>query len=215
MVESALCITAILTDGADVPMSIKQEPDDDPQTVFNSVYSDVKFSYQQHLADHNYCEVKDCKDGIPIINIAPIVTRRSCGSKPEEDNVIVKSEIDDTWTSSETSNPTFVKCGVVPNVVPNLPVYEVKNEFPCTTQTEIVHNNRLDVDTVNDSELVEVPGELDCKPEIVGNVSSFVVLGDVNIQTSVQHNDTVNQKLFTSMNNCEMDVKEEDSDLGE
>ena len=210
MVESALCITSILTDGADVPMSIKQEPDDDPQIVFNSDYSDVNFSYQQHLADHNYCEVKDCKDGIPIINIAPIVTSRSRGSKPEEDYVTVKSEHDDTCNSSEISNLTYVNYGVVPNVVSNLPVYEVKNGFPCTTQTEIVHNNRLDVG----SELVEVPGELDCKPEIVGNVSNFVVLGDVNIQSNVHHTDTVNQKLSTPMNNCEMDVKE-DSDLGE
>ena len=207
MVEPALCITAILTDGADVPMLIKQEPDDGPHIVFNSDYSDVNFLYQQHLSDHNYCEVKDCKDGIPIINIAPIVT--IC-SKPEEDNVTVKTELDDTCKSSEISNPTFVNCGPIPNVVSNLPVFEVKNEFPCTTQTEIVHNNRLDVD----SELVEVPGELDCKPEIVGNVHNFVVLGDVNIQTGLQHNDTVNQKLCTSMNICEMDVKE-DSDLGE
>ena len=210
MVESALCITAILTDGADVPMSIKQEPDDGPQIILNSDYYDVNFSYQQHLVDHNYCEVKNCKDDIPIINITPIVTSRSCGSKPGEDNVTVKSEHDDTCNSSEISNPTFVNCGVVPNVFPNLPVFEVKNEVPCTTQTEIVHNSRLDVG----SELVEVPGELDCKPEIVGNVSSFVVLGDVNMQPSVQHNDTVNQKLCTSMNNCEMDVKV-DSDLGE
>ena len=210
MVESALCITAILTDGADVPMSIKQEPDDGPPDVFNSDYSDVNFSYQQHLADHNYCKVKDCKDDIPIINIAPIVTSRSYGSKPEEDNVTVKSKLDDTYSSSKTSNPTSVNYGVAPIVIPNLLVFEVKNEFPCTTQTGIVHNNRLDVG----SKLVEVPGELDCKPEIVGNVSSFVVLGDVNIQTSVQHNDTVNQKLCTSMNTCEIDVKE-DSDLGE
>ena len=68
----------------------------------------------------------------------------------------------------------------------------------------IVHNN-IDAD----SELVEVPGELDCKPEIIDNVNNVDVLGDVNIQTSVQHNDTVNHKtLLTSMNNCEVDLKE-------
>ena len=68
----------------------------------------------------------------------------------------------------------------------------------------IVHNN-IDAG----SELVEVSGELYCKSEI-DNVNNFGVLGDVNyIQTSVQHNDTVNHKpLLTSMNNCEVDLKE-------
>ena len=98
---------------------------------------------------------------------------------------------------------TAVKCEVVPNVTHNL--YEVKNEFQCTTQTKIVHNNRLDLG----SELVEVPGELDCKPELVGNVNNSVILGDVNIHTSVQHNDTVNQELPTSMDICDIDIKEE------
>ena len=206
--ESVLCTTSTSTDGADVPMSIKQEPGDGPQTVLQSDNSDVKFSDQQHLADHNYCELEDCKDDIPIINIAPIGTGSSSGSKPEEDNVTMKSEIDEECNSFETSNPTSVNCTVVPDITHNL--YEVKNEFPCTTQTDIVHNNRLDVG----SELVEVPGELDCKPELVGNVNNFVVLGDVNIHTSVQHNDTVNHKLCASTNNCDIDMKEEPT-LGE
>ena len=206
--ESVLCTTSTSTDGADVPMVIKQEPDDGPQTVLHSDYSDVKFSDQQHLADQKISKLEDCKDDIPIINIAPIVTSSSCGFKHEEDNVTVKSELDDKCNSSGTSYPTSVKCEVFPNVTHNL--YEVKNEFPCLTQTEIVHNNRFDVG----SELVEVPGELDCKPELVGNVNNFVVLGDVNIHTSVQHNDTVNQKLCASKNNCDIDMKEEPT-LGE
>ena len=94
-----------------------------------------------------------------------------------------------------------VKSEAVTNITPKL--YEVKNESPCSTHTKIVHNN-IDAD----SELVEVPGELDCKPEIIDNVNNVGVLGDVNIQTSVQHNDTVNHKpLPTSMNNCEVDLK--------
>ena len=99
-------------------------------------------------------------------------------------------------------------CGsetVVPNVVPNL--YEVTNEFPCTTQTEIVHNNRLDVG----SELLEVKGELDCKPEIVDNV---VVPGDVNTPTYQQFNDTVNREPPTSMEIYEVDATERTT-LGE
>ena len=207
MIESVLCTTSTSTDVADVSMSIKQEPDDGPPDVLYSDHSDVKFSDQQHLADHNYCEVKDCEDDIPIINITPIVSSGSSDSKPEEHNVTMKSELDDTRNSSETSNPTSVFGKVVPNITHNL--YEVKDEFPCTTQTEIVYNNRLDVG----SELVEVPGELDCKPEIVGNLSNFVVLGNVNVQTSV-HNDTVKQKSCTSMNNDDVDMKEETA-LGE
>ena len=197
--ESVLCTTSTSTDGAVVSMSIKQEPDDGPPDVLYSDHSDVKFSDQQHLADHNYCEVKDCKDDIPIINI----TSSSSGSTPEEHNVKMKSELDDTHNSSETSNPTSVFCKVVPNITHNL--YEVKDEFPCTTQTEIVYNNRFDVG----SELVEVPGELDCKPEVVGNLSNFVVLGNANVQTGVHHNDTVNQEPYTSMNNDDVDMKEE------
>ena len=95
-----------------------------------------------------------------------------------------------------------VKSEAVTNITPKL--YDVKNESPCSTHTKIVHNN-IDAD----SELVEVPGELDCKPEIIDNVNNVDVLGDVNMQTSVQHNDTVNHKpLLTSMNNCEVDLKE-------
>ena len=206
--ESVLCTTSTSTDGADVPMLIKQEPDDGPQSVLYSDHSGGKFSDQQHLADQKFCKLEDCKDDIPIINIAPIVTSSSCIIKPGKDSVTVKSEPDDKCNSSGASNPTSVKCEVVPNDTHNL--YEVKNEVPCPIHGEIVHNNRLDVD----SELVEVPGELDCKPELVGNVNNFVVLGDVNIHTSVQHNDTVNHKLCASKNNCDIDMKEETT-LGE
>ena len=191
--------TSTSTDGADGPASIKEEPNDDgSQTVLCYNQSDKQLSSQQHFADH---ELEDCKDDIPIINITPIVGSDDCGSKFEEDKLTVKSQPDDNHNSTETSED----CEVVPNVVPNL--YEVKNEFPCITQTEIVHNNRLDVG----SELVEVKGELDCKPEIVDNV---VVPGDVNMQTDVQYNDTVKEEPHTSMEICEVDVKEEHT-LGE
>ena len=200
--ESVLCTASTSTDGADVPMSIKQEPDDGPQTVLNSGHSDVKLSDQQQLADQKFCKLDDCKDDIPIINIAPIVTNSSSSIKLEKYNIIGKLEPADGCNSSET--PTSVNCDV-PNVVPNL--YEVKDEFPCPTQTEIVHNNRLDVG----SELVEVPGELDCKPEIVDNV---VVPGDIDIQNSVHNNDTANQTLCVSRNNCDIEIKEEPA-LGE
>ena len=115
---------------------------------------------------------------------------------------------DDIFITNLAPLVTSDDCGsetVVPNVVPNL--YEVANEFPCTTQTEIVHNNRLDVG----SELVEVPGELDCKPEIVDNV---VVPGDVNMQTDEQYNDTVNREPPTSMEIYEVDATERTT-LGE
>ena len=201
--ESVLCTTSTSTDdvdNADVPMSIKQEPDDGPQSVLYSDHSDVKFSNQQHLEDHNYCEVKDCKDDISIINIAPIVNNSSSGFTPDEHNVTVTYELEDTCNSSETSIPTSVVGNIVPNSIHNL--YEVKDEFPCTTQTAIVYNNRLDVG----SELVEVPGELDCELEIADNV---VVSSDVNIQTSVHHNDTVNRNPCSSMNNDDVDMKKE------
>ena len=200
--ESVLCTTSTSTDGADVPMSIKQELDDGPQTVLNSDHSDVKFSDQQHLADQKFCKLEDFKDDIPIINIAPIVTSSCCSIKLEEYNLIGKSEPVDGCNSSEI--PTSVSCDV-PNVTSNL--YEVKNEVPCPIHGKIVHNNRLDVG----SELVEVKGELDCKPEIVDNV---VVSGDVNIQTNVQHNDTVNHTLCASTNNCDIEMKEQPA-LGE
>ena len=203
MMESDYCTTSTSTDGADGPASIKEEPNDDgPQTVLGSNQSDKQLSSQQHFTDN---KLEDCKDDIPIINITPIVSSDDCDSQFEEDNLAVKSEPDDNHNSTETSNPTSVKCEVVPNVVPNL--YEVKNEFPCPIHGEIVHNNRLDVG----SELVEVKGELDCKPEIVDNV---VVPGDVNIQTDVQYNDTVKEEPHTSMEICDVDVKEEHT-LGE
>ena len=198
--ESVLCTTSTSTDGADVPMSIKQEPDDGPQTVLHPGHSDVKLSDQQHLADQKICKFDDCKDDIHIINIAPIVTNSSSSIKLEQYNLIGKLEPADGCNSSKTSVSRDV-----PNVVSNL--YEVKDEFPCPNQTEIVNNNRLDVG----SELVEVPGVLDCKPEIVDNV---VVSGDINIQTSVQHNDTVNQKLCASTSNYDIEMKEEPA-LGE
>ena len=194
--------TSTSTDGADGPPLIKEEPNDDgPQTAICYNQFGKQLSSQQHFADH---KLKDCRDDIPIINITSPVGIDDCVSKSEED-IIVKSEPDDNHNSTETSNSTSVKCEVVSNVVPNL--YEVTNEFPCTTQTEIVHNNRLDVG----SELVEIKGELDCKPEIVDNV---VVPDDVNMQTDVQYNDTVKEEPHTSMEICEVDVKEEHT-LGE
>ena len=206
MMESVLCTTSTSTDGADVPMSIKQEPDDGPQTVLHPDHSDVKFSDQQHLADQKFCKLEDCRDDIPIINIAPIVTSSSCSITLDEYNLIGKSELGDGCSSSET--PTSVNCDV-PNVTENL--YEVKNEVkdevPCPIHGKIVHNNRFDVG----SELVEIKGKLDCKPEIVDNV---VVPGDVNIQTCVKHNDTVNQTLCASTNKCDIEMKEETA-LGE
>ena len=200
--EYVICTTSTSTDGADVPMSIKQEPDDGPQTVLHPDHSDVKISDQQHLADQKICKLEDCKDDIPIINIAPIVTSSSCSITLKEYNLIGKSEFDDGCNSSEI--PTSVNCDV-PKVTQNL--YEVKNEVPCPIHGKIVHNNRLDVG----SELVEVKVELDYKPEIVDNV---VVPGDVNIQTNVQHDDTVNQTLCASTNNCDIEMKEETA-LGE
>ena len=198
--KPALCTASTSTEGADVPMPIKHEPDVGSPAILHPDHSDEMFSDQKHLADQKFCKLEDCKDDIPIINIAPIVTSSSCSIKSEEDNLTVKSELDDQCNSSGTSNPTSVKCEVVPNVVLNL--YEVKNEIPCPIHTKIVHNNRLAVG----SKLVEVKGELDCKPEIVGNVNNF---GDVNIQTNVQHNSTVNQKLFASTSNCDIEIKEE------
>ena len=203
MMESDYCTTSTSTGGADGPASIKEEPNDDgSQTVLGSNQSDKQLSSQQHFADN---KLEDYKDDIPIINITPFVGSDDFVSKSEEDNLTVKSEPDDNHNSTETSNPTSVKCEVVPNVVPNL--YEVKNEVPCPIHGKIVHNNRLDVG----SELVEVKGELDCKPEIVGNA---VVPGDVNIQTDVQYNDIVKEAPHTSMEICEVDVKE-DHTLGE
>ena len=203
--DSDLCTISTSTD---VPMSIKQEPDDGPQTVLNSDHSDVKFSDQQHLADQKFCKLEDCKDDIPIIHIAPIVTSSSCSITLKEYNLIGKSEPGDGGNSSETQ--TSVNCDV-PNGTENL--YKVKNEVkdevPCPIHGKIVHNNRLDVG----SELVEVKRELDCKPEVVANVNN-VVPGDVNIQTDVQHNDTVNQTLCASTSKCDIEMKEE-TDLGE
>ena len=177
------------TDGADGPISIKEEPDDadGPQT---NVFSDEQLSSQQHLADHKYCESIDCKNDINI-------THDDCVSKAEEDNLTVKSEPDDNHNSTETSNRTSVKCEVVPSVVPKL--YGVKNEFPCTTQTEseIVYNN-IGIDC----ELVEVPGKLDCEHDIIGNVNNVGSLGDVN------------QESRTSNAIDEIDVKETNT-LGE
>ena len=202
--EPVLC-TFTSTDGADVPMSIKQKPDDGPQTVLHP--DDVKLSDQQHLADQKFCKLEDCKDDIPIINDALIVTSSSCSINLKEYNLIGKSESGDGCNSSET--PTSVNYDV-PNVTQNLYEVknEVKNEVPCPIHGKMVHNNRLDVC----SELAEVKRELDCKPEIVNNV----VLGDVNnnIQTNVQHNDTVNQKLCASTNNCDIEMTEETT-LGE
>ena len=196
--KPALCTASMSTDGADVPMPIKHEPDVGSPAVLHPDHSEEMFSYQQHLADQKFCKLEDCKDDIPIINIAPIVTSSSCSIKSEEDNLTVKSEPDNQYNSSGTLNPISVNYGVTPNVTQIQNLCKVKSEVPCSTQTEIVHNNRLDLD----SELVEVKGELDCKPEIVAP-------GDVNIQTSVQHNDTVNEKLCASTSNCDIKIKEE------
>ena len=184
---------------------IKKEPDNfilENVLCFN--LSDAKLSNQQQSADQNYCELMGCKNNIPIIEIAPILIDSL--SHPKEVKQTIKSEHEDACKSSGTSTQTAVQALLVPITTPNL--YEVKDEFPCTTHTEAVYNNRLDIG----SELVEVKGELDCKPEIVGNVNNVVILGDVNIQRSVEHKDTVNQLSGTSME-CGI-VKKEDNAFG-
>ena len=161
--ESVPYTTSTSSAGADVPMSIKQEPDDGLQTV---AITDVQFSYQQHPTNQNYDGLGDCKEDI---SNSDNDISASCSSNPEDDNLTLVT----VKTEPEDESYSFDKYEVVPDVIPNL--YEVKNEFPCTTQTEIVHNNRLDVG----SQLVEVPGEFDCKPK-------------------VHRNDRVNQNLSTS-----------------
>ena len=198
MMEHDHCTTSssTSTDCADAPTSIKEEPEDDgPQ-------SEEQLCNEQHLSDSTYFEVEDYKYYRPIINITPIVTSGDGVSNPDEEHPTVKSEPDVNHNSTETSVQTAVKSDVVTNITPNL--YEVKNECPSSTHTKIVRN---DIDA--DSELVEVPGELDCKPEVIDNVNNVGVLGDVNMQTSVQHNDTVNSNLLsTSISSCEVDLKE-------
>ena len=207
MMEPDHCTTSTSTECADGLTSVKVEPDNDDGLTSVKVEPDDGPQSDEQLSYQHF------KNDGPIINIAPVVTSGDCASnsdedyltvksEPEEEHLTVKSEPDDNDNSTKTSVQTAEKIEDVTNIIPNL--YEVKNESPCSTHTKIVHN---DIDA--DSELVEVPGELDCKPEIIDNVNNVGVLGDVNIQTSVQHNDTVNHKpLPTSMNNCEVDSKE-------
>ena len=162
----------------DVPMPIEVPDGDVPQTVVFSDCSYVKFSVE-HLADHNYSELEDSKHAIPIINIIPTIT-----CYPEDNNQTIKSEPHEKSNSLETHLQSAASSELVHNLIEGS---EVDNDIQCrpTIHTEIVYD--LDVG----SELVEVPGELDCKPEIVDNVDNVVIVGDVNIETSVQHNDTV------------------------
>ena len=203
MMESDYCTTSTSTDGADGPTLIKEEPNEDGlKAVLCFNQCDKQLSSQQNLSDHN---LEDGKDDIPIINITPIVVSDACASKPAEDNLTMKSEADDNYNSTKIPSPTSDYCEVVPNVVPNL--YEVKNEVACPIHGKIVHNNRLDAG----SELVEVKGELDCKPNIGGNVD---IPGDVSMQLDEQCTDTVKEEPPRSMEICEVDVKEKHT-LGE
>ena len=231
MMEPDHCTTSTSTECADGLTSVKVEPDDDDGLTSVKVEPDnddgltsVKVEPDDGPQSDEQLSYQHFKNDGPIINIAPVVTSGDCASnsdddyltvksepekelltvksEPEEELLTVKSEPDDNDNSTETSIQTAEKIEDVTNIIPNL--YEVKNESPCSTHTKIVYNN-IDAD----SELVEVPGELDCKPEIIDNVNNVGVLGDVNMQTSVQHNDTVNHEpLLTSMNNCEVDSKE-------
>ena len=162
----------------DVPMPIEVPDGDVPQTVVFSDCSYVKFSVE-HLADHNYSEIEDSKHAIPIINIIPTIT-----CYPENNNQTIKSEPHEMSNSFEADLQSAASSDLVHNLTEG---FEVDNDIQCTIHTEIVHGNDSDIG----SELVEVPGELDCKPEIVDNVDNVVIQGDVNIETSVQHNDTV------------------------
>ena len=212
LTESILCTISTSTDGADVPIlveedvdpdvpilieepnavvSIVEKPDGDvqrpideasycdvSQTVMVSDCSDVKFS-GQYLVDHNYSELEDSKHAIPIINIIPTIT-----CYPEDNNQTIKSEPHEMSNSLETHLQSAASSELVHNLTEGS---EVNNDIQCrpTIHTEIVYDLNVG------SELVEVPGELDCKPEIVDNVDNVVIVGDVNIETSVQHNDTV------------------------
>ena len=182
----------------DVTTSIKQEPDDDfPPTVLLPRLSNVNLS-QQHLADHNYCELEDSKNGILMIHDTLPVT--SSGYQLKQDNVLVKSEPKINQNSSDVSNETTVNCESYPNITQDISI--VKNEISPAPCAEVVQNGAFDAD----SYLVEVPGELDCKPESFANLN--------NAKTNVQHNDTANQKLCATMKIAHQAAKD-NTTLGE
>ena len=170
-------------------LTVKSEPDLYNDATVTSIQTAVKIKAGANITPKLY----DVKNESPC----PIHT----AVKSEAVNNVIP-KLYEVKNESPCPIHLTVKSEAATNITPKL--YGVKNESPCSSHTKIVHN---DIDA--DSELVEVPGELDCKPEIIDNVNNVGVLGDVNIQTSVQHNDTVNHKpLLTSMNNCEVDSKE-------
>ena len=183
-------ISTRCTEGADFLTTIKQEPDDDiPQTASYFAYTNEKLS---HLSDHSYCKLKH---DIHVRNILPAVASSGHESYEfEADTLALQSERDDTCNISEA-----LEKGTEENDCANksaTDLYEVKDVFLHSPHTEIVHSDRHDCE----SQLVEVPGELDGQPNNIDNMNSLGVLGDVNIQTNVQCNDRVIPKLRTLVN---------------
>ena len=192
--------------GSDVPVSVKHEPDDDIKQ--SGINSDKMLLTEQHLSDYSTHTEDDSKSDIPIIDIKPIIDAeepkicKMCKYEKEE-KPTVKSEADNNYDLPEALNQTSVKCEHVLDNKPQLD--EVKHESTSTTSTEINHYDKSDAD----SQLVEVPGEMDCKPESVDNANNVVIPGDSNIQTGVEGNAIMSQKPCTLMEIGDTTVKEE------
>ena len=195
--------------GADVPMSVKQEPGDDiTQSELYGINSDKLLLREQLLSDYGNHTEDDSKSDIPIIDIKPIIDAKEpkickmCKCEKEE-KPTVKSEADNNYDLLEALNPTSVKCEHVLDNKPQLD--EVKRDSKSTTSTEISHNDKSDAE----SQLVEVPGVMDCKAESVDNANNVVIPGDSNIQTGVEGTANMSQKLCTLMEIDDTTVKEE------
>ena len=180
--------------GSDVPVSVKQEPDDDiTQSELRDNNSDKVLLTEQHLSDYSNHTEDDSKSDLPIIDIKPIIDSKEpkickiCNCEKEE-KPRVKSEADNNYDLSEALDQTSVKCEHFTDHKPHFD--EVKLESISTASTEINHNDKSDAD----SQLVEVPGEMDCKPE-----------------TCVERSVTMSQRPCTLMEIDDTTVKEENT----
>ena len=128
----------------------------------------------------------DCGLNINVINIAPIIDNKTKLCKLE-DLPSIKQEIHEEWCELyDTSHQLAVK------VENDLDICDCKEELKFVNRDVSLKTKILRSDD-SSSQLVEVPGAIDCKDGIVSNITAGICVGRVN-QSDEEQSDAAQQQ---------------------
>ena len=159
----------------------------EPTTLSTDVYDsdDTVMVKQEPQNDFSQMDaMDDCGLNENFINIAPIIDNEAEICNIEEIHPI-KQEPDNKWCeSSETSHQPSVKHETVKSEN-EVNVCDGNQDLKLTNINVSLKTECIQTDD-SSSQLVEVRGAIDCKDDIIGNVTSGISVGRVNQSDAAQ-----------------------------